>query len=28
VRDFWLLRLRLLANAKSAMRRGRPILEG
>jgi glycosyltransferase involved in cell wall biosynthesis len=28
VRDFWLLRLRLWANAKSAMRRGRPILEG
>jgi glycosyltransferase involved in cell wall biosynthesis len=28
VRDFWLLRMRLWANAKSAMRRGRPILEG
>jgi len=28
VRDFWLLRLRLWANAKSAMRRGRPILDG
>ncbi|MEX1169958.1 MAG: glycosyltransferase family 2 protein [Chloroflexota bacterium] len=28
VRDFWLLRLRLWANAAAAMRRGRPILEG
>jgi len=28
VRDFWLLRLRLWANATAAMRRGRPILEG
>jgi len=28
VRDFWLLRLRLWANAKSAIRRGRPILGG
>jgi glycosyltransferase involved in cell wall biosynthesis len=26
VRDFWLLRLRLWANAKAAMRRGQPIL--
>ena len=28
VRDFWLLRLRLWANAKAAMRRGDPILGG
>lgn len=27
VRDFWLLRLRLWANASAAMRRGRPILD-
>ena len=27
IRDFWLLRLRLWANPKAAMRRGRPILE-
>ena len=26
VRDFWLLRLRLWANANAAMRRGSPIL--
>ena len=28
VRDFWLLRLRLWANAKAAMHRGDPILDG
>jgi glycosyltransferase involved in cell wall biosynthesis len=28
VRDFWLLRLRLWANAGAARRRGRPILDG
>jgi glycosyltransferase involved in cell wall biosynthesis len=28
VRDFWLLRLRLWANAKAAMRRGQPIVGG
>ena len=28
VRDFWALRLRLWANPRSALRRGRPILEG
>jgi glycosyltransferase involved in cell wall biosynthesis len=28
VRDFWLLRLRLWANAKAAMRRGEPIVGG
>jgi glycosyltransferase involved in cell wall biosynthesis len=27
IRDFWLLRLRLWANPKAAMRRGRPILQ-